>query len=259
VFGRTGRAGRSGDAILFITAHERDKVTALERAVGQTIEPMKMASSAVLNAARIARFKAALSQVMADGSHEMFLPIVQAYAREHGASGTDMAAAILSLAQEGVPLILEQRSGGKQAVSARPDVSVSADQSPTDPSRGTLDGADASHRSPAAQGIDDDVEHTTPSAVQPESAVAFKAYRIEVGHTSGIKATNLRDALARECRIEARFIGRLQMFDIFSLVELPGDLPNKRLKHLVSARVAGKPLQIRPTDELPQALRPEAN
>jgi ATP-dependent RNA helicase DeaD len=170
-----------------------------------------------------------------------------------------MAAAILSLAQEGVPLILEQRSGGKQAVSARPDVSVSADQSPTDPSRGTLDGADASHRSPAAQGIDDDVEHTTPSAVQPESAVAFKAYRIEVGHTSGIKATNLRDALARECRIEARFIGRLQMFDIFSLVELPGDLPNKRLKHLVSARVAGKPLQIRPTDELPQAPRPEAN
>lgn len=257
--GRTGRAGRAGDAILFITAHERDKVTALERAVGQTIEPMKMASSAVLNAARIARFKAALSQVMADGEHEMFLPIVQAYAREHGASGTDMAAAILSLAQEGVPLILEQRSGGKQAVSARQDVSVSADPSPTDPSRGTLDGADAPHRSQAAQGTDDDAEHAPPSAVQPEAPVAFKAYRIEVGHTSGIKAANLRDALARECRIEARFIGRLQMFDIFSLVELPGDLPNKRLKHLVSARVAGKPLQIRPTDELPQAPRHEAN
>ncbi len=257
--GRTGRAGRSGDAILFITAHERDKVVALERAVGQTIEPMKMASSAVLNAARIARFKAALSQVIEDGEHAMFLPIVQAYAREHGASGTDMAAAILSLAQEGVPLILEQRSGGKQVVSARPDGSVSADQSPTDPSRGTLDVADAPHRSQAAQGTDDDVEQATPSAVQPESSVAFKAYRIEVGHTSGIKAANLRDALARECRIEPRFIGRLQMFDIFSLVELPGDLPNKRLKHLVSARVAGKPLQIRPTDELPQAPRPEAN
>jgi len=257
--GRTGRAGRSGDAILFITAYERDKVAALERAVGQTIEPMKMASSAVLNAARIARFKAALSQVLAEGAHETFLPIVQAYAREHGASGTDMAAAILSLAQEGVPLILEQRSGGKQAVSARPDASMSADQSPTDPARGTLDGADAPHRSQAAQGIDDDAEHATPSSVQPEAAAAFKAYRIEVGHTSGIKAANLRDALARECRIEARLIGRLQMFDIFSLVELPGDLPNKRLKHLVSARVAGKSLQIRPTDELPQAPRSGAD
>ena len=257
--GRTGRAGRAGDAVLFITAHEREKVAALERAVGQTIEPMKMASSAVLNAARIARFKAALSQVIEDGEHAMFLPIVQAYAREHGASGTDMAAAILSLAQEGVPLILEQRSGGKHAVSARPDVSVSADPSPTDPSRGTLDGADALHRSHAAQGTDDDAEHATPISVQPEAPAAFKAYRIEVGHTSGIKAANLRDALARECRIEARLIGRLQMFDIFSLVELPADLPNKRLKHLVSARVAGKPLQIRPTDELPQAPRPEAD
>jgi len=219
--GRTGRAGRAGDAILFITAHERDKVAALERAVGQTIEPMKMASSAVLNAARIARFKAALSQVIDEGAHADFLPIVQAYAREHGTSGIDMAAAVLSLAQEGVPLILEQRVVSKPAA--------------------------------AAGGSDEGEGHATPSSAQPVEPASFKAYRIEVGHTHGIKAANLREALARECRIESRFIGRLQMFDIFSLVELPDDLPNKRLKHLISARVAGKPLQIRPTDELPQA------
>ena len=219
--GRTGRAGRAGDAILFITAHERDKVAALERAVGQTIEPMKMASSAVLNAARIARFKAALSQVIEEGAHADFLPIVQAYSREHGTSGIDMAAAVLSLAQEGVPLILEQRAVSKPAV--------------------------------AAGGSDEGEGHAPSTSDQPAAPASFKAYRIEVGHTHGIKAANLRDALARECRIESRFIGRLQMFDIFSLVELPDDLPNKRLKHLISARVAGKPLQIRPTDELPQA------
>ena len=257
--GRTGRAGRSGDAILFITAHERDKVAALERAVGQTIEPMKMASSAVLNAARIARFKAALSQVMAEGAHETFLPIVQAYAREHGASGIDMAAAVLSLAQEGVPLILEQRSGSKQGSAARADASVSADQSATNTVSDATEDDDARHPSDASQGSDDIAERVLPTAVQSAVPAPFKAYRIEVGHTSGIKSANLRDALARECRIEPRFIGRLQMFDIFSLVELPADLPNKRLKHLVSVRVGGKPLQMRETDELAPAPVPASD
>ena len=223
--GRTGRAGRAGDAILFITAHERDKVAALERAVGQPIEPMKMASSAVLNAARIARFKAALSQVLAERAHASFMPIVEAYAREHGASGIDIAAAVLSLSQEGVPLILEQRAATRQQASPETE---STDSAPiADPQ---LEATTATPEAPAVAGL--------------------KAYRIEVGHVNGIKAANLREVLAREGRIEARLIGRLQMFDIFSLVELPADLPNKRLKHLMGVRVGGKPLQIRETDEM---------
>lgn len=217
--GRTGRAGRTGDAILFITAHERDKVAALERALGQPIESMKMASSAVLNAARTARFKAALTQALSEGSHAAFVPVMEAYARETGANGIHMAAAVLSLAQEGVPLVLEQRPSVSDAVPARDDASQ-----PPEPRSGE----------PVLQG-------------------AFKAYRIEVGHAHKIKPANLREALARESRIESGQIGRLQMFDLFSLVELPADLPNKRLKHLASVRVAGQPLQIRATDELPPA------
>ena len=42
--GRTGRAGRTGDAILFVAHREKRMLRTIERATGQTIEPMRPAS-----------------------------------------------------------------------------------------------------------------------------------------------------------------------------------------------------------------------
>src|SRR6185503_17554980 len=42
--GRTGRAGRSGDAILFLTPRERHMLAAIERATRQTIQAMELPS-----------------------------------------------------------------------------------------------------------------------------------------------------------------------------------------------------------------------
>ena len=40
--GRTGRAGREGDAILFVTPRERNMLRQIERATRQPIEPMDL-------------------------------------------------------------------------------------------------------------------------------------------------------------------------------------------------------------------------
>ncbi len=55
--GRTGRAGRKGEAILFIAPRERNMLRAIERATRQTIEPMNLPTVDAVNALRIAKFK----------------------------------------------------------------------------------------------------------------------------------------------------------------------------------------------------------
>ncbi|MGL5537228.1 MAG: DEAD/DEAH box helicase, partial [Aeromonas veronii] len=55
--GRTGRAGRKGEAILFVAPRERRMLRAIEHATRQAIEPMKMPSTEDINQHRLAKFK----------------------------------------------------------------------------------------------------------------------------------------------------------------------------------------------------------
>ena len=69
--GRTGRAGRTGEAILFITPRERRFVGNLERAVGQAIEPMDIPNNAEINQSRLDRLRGRLSeQATAEANEE---------------------------------------------------------------------------------------------------------------------------------------------------------------------------------------------
>ena len=52
--GRTGRAGRRGDAILFVAPRERRMLGAIERATRQKIEPLQLPTTEVVNNQRIA-------------------------------------------------------------------------------------------------------------------------------------------------------------------------------------------------------------
>ena len=57
--GSTGRAGRKGEAILFVAPRERRMLRAIEHATRQAIEPMKMPSTEDINQHRLAKFKSA--------------------------------------------------------------------------------------------------------------------------------------------------------------------------------------------------------
>ena len=55
--GRTGRAGRNGEAILFVTPRERNMLRYIERATRQPLEPMELPTVADVNEQRVARFR----------------------------------------------------------------------------------------------------------------------------------------------------------------------------------------------------------
>ena len=58
--GRTGRAGRNGEAILFVNPRERSFLSNLERAVGQPIEKMDIPDNDLINNNRIKKLQAKL-------------------------------------------------------------------------------------------------------------------------------------------------------------------------------------------------------
>src|SRR5688572_18865414 len=70
--GRTGRAGRSGDAILFVTPREQHLLRNIERATRQPIEQMQLPSRESLNTKRIVKFKEKITEVLAAGGLDEF-------------------------------------------------------------------------------------------------------------------------------------------------------------------------------------------
>jgi uncharacterized protein (DUF1501 family) len=64
--GRTGRAGREGDAILFLSPRERRFLYGLERAVGCAIEPMEVPSDAEINQQRLDQLQEKLTCLLTE-------------------------------------------------------------------------------------------------------------------------------------------------------------------------------------------------
>ena len=103
--GRTGRAGRTGTAILFVTPRETRLLKMLERFTGQKIAAMRMPSAADVAARRAALFKDKLRAVAQEDGLEPYLTLVEELAEE-GMDLAEIAAAAAKLARGGQSLEL---------------------------------------------------------------------------------------------------------------------------------------------------------
>jgi ATP-dependent RNA helicase DeaD len=107
--GRTGRAGRKGEAILFIAPRERNMLRIIERATRQQIEQMSLPSIADVNEQRVARFKQRITEAVTAGEGAVFRELIEEFEREQSIPAIDIAAALASLLQGGAPLLLPER------------------------------------------------------------------------------------------------------------------------------------------------------
>jgi ATP-dependent RNA helicase DeaD len=72
----------------------------------------------------------------------------------------------------------------------------------------------------------------------------MERFRIEVGNSHGVKPANIVGAIANEAEIDAEYIGRIQIHDDYSTVDLPEGMPKEIFKHLKTVWVSGQRLQI---------------
>ena len=112
--GRTGRAGRTGEAILFVTPREKRLLNSLERSTKQKIERMEMPSTEVVNNQRIARFQQRITDKLAEEDFDFFTRILEQYEQEHDVPALEIAGALASLLQGDEPLLLEEKEPPKR-------------------------------------------------------------------------------------------------------------------------------------------------
>jgi ATP-dependent RNA helicase DeaD len=240
--GRTGRAGRKGEAILFIAPRERNMLRAIERATRQTIEPMNLPSVDAVNKLRITKFKQRISDTLDKAEASLFRPVLEQMLAETGLPLIDIAVALASMSQGTTPLLLSPKPAAAEHVLR--EVSTEA------PRR--HDGRERpGHDRPG---------HVRPSSVRPghvrPAAAHTETYRIEIGAEHGIQPGNIVGAIANEAGIEGVRIGRVDIREDHSYVDLPEGMPKDIFAKLQKVRVVGRELRIsRAAEKAPKPAR----
>ena len=112
--GRTGRAGREGDAILFVAPREKRMLSMIEKATKSKIEPMPIPSSQTVNDQRILRFKQRITETLNDADISLFKRLVKEYATETETELDDIAAALAHALNKDGPFLLPKEQPQKR-------------------------------------------------------------------------------------------------------------------------------------------------
>ncbi|MGN6111694.1 MAG: DEAD/DEAH box helicase [Luteimonas sp.] len=241
--GRTGRAGRSGEAILFVAPRERGMLGAIERATRQKIEPMQLPSVEAVNERRVAKFLGKIGDALQNGDRAIYRDLVERYEREHEVAMADIAAALAQLVQGKTPLLLEAPPEPPRR--EREPARRERDDRPAPPGRPP--------RANDGEARFGDDGPRPPRAHRDAPEVGMETFRIEVGHAHGVQPGNIVGAIANEADLESRYIGRIDIRDDFTLVDLPEGMPREVLEHLKKVRVAGRPLRMQRATEADSA------
>jgi ATP-dependent RNA helicase DeaD len=234
--GRTGRAGRKGEAILFVAPRERRMLNVIERATRQTIERLELPTTETVNNKRIADFKQKITDTLGDGDLAFMQSLVEQYRNEHDVPALDIAAALAKLSLGDKPLLLapEKRPAGKAAAPYAPE------------GRERTRGKSPDKVKNKDRQQDSRKNRDTPRDKRLRAApVAGKErYRIDVGREHGVKPGNIVGAIANEAGLDGEHIGPISIEGSFSLVDLPVGMPRALLMDLKKVRVCGRPLKI---------------
>ncbi len=226
--GRTGRAGRKGDAILFVAPREQRLLRAIEKTIRQPIEPMQMPTASDINQQRIARFKQRVRDALLADRNELFYQMLTEIQQEGSAEPMEIAAALACLLQGDEPLLLSEKpAAGRNAEKRR--------------------AAEASR--PAAQDKKRGKPHKAvsdqPLPLKGHPEVVMERFRLAVGYEHGVKPGNIVGAIANEADLDSEYIGHIEIHEHYSTVDLPAGMPGETFHALKKARVGQQRLDIR--------------
>lgn len=219
--GRTGRAGRTGDAILLVTPRERRLLNAIERVTNSPMESMEIPSSDLINARRSANFKQNIIDTIANRDLAQYSELINEIIQDNDHSPETIAAALACISQGDKPLFEKERSF-----------------------KVNLDGRDRKGRNKDRNRDRGDRKGSQTRRQRHETDKDMVTYRIEVGRNDGVKPGNIVGAIANEASINSRHIGHIRINDDHSTVDLPKGMPKDTMHQLNKAYVCGKKLQL---------------
>jgi ATP-dependent RNA helicase DeaD len=201
---------------------------AIEKATNKKIERMELPSTETINDKRIDKFKQRITDTLANEDMSQFTQLVEQYEQEHNVPAIEIAAALAQLLQGDAPLLLQNKPQRKDK--GKDDWERDDRPRRERPERKEREHSPRRERQSGETAIDEGMER----------------FRIEVGHNHQVKPGNIVGAIANEADIESKYIGRIDIFDDYSTVDLPEGMPKELLYTLKKVWVAGQQLRISP-------------
>ena len=210
--GRTGRAGREGKAILFVAPRERRMLKTIEKITRQPIDPMQLPSAKIINEQRVNNFKQRITDTLHNQELAIFEELILDYQKGHEIDTFKIASALALMAQGAEPLLLNEKEINQTSFDEKNknkiSVSIHAD------------------------------------TLKDHPKILMRRYKVAVGHKDKIKPGNVLGAIANEAEISSEFVGAIQIFQDFTTVDLPDEMPKETLQILKNIRVFDKKLNI---------------
>ena len=233
--GRTARAGRKGDAILFISPREKRLLHSIEKTTRQKIERMDLPTHSSVNDARVDKFKQRITDTLANGEHNsLFAEIVESYAIEHDVPPVEIAVALASMAQGDSPLVLDKNE------------KVQFEQFNSSDRGSRRDRGDRGDRGDRRERREkpDRRERKEGKKKSDPITQGMERFHISVGKSHGVKPASIVAAIGSIAGLSDKDIGRIELHDQFSFVELPYGMSQNVFKELKQVKVSGQKLQI---------------
>ncbi len=237
--GRTGRAGRTGSALLFLSHRERRLLNAIERTIGCAIEPMQLPTVGDVNRLRIERFKNRIRETLATRDLDFFARLIAEYEEAEETDPLMIAAALAAMAQGDEPLMLEERERARSAPREGKERKGRDGPARERGRERNKEGGKEKGRGRREEGGGRDKTPDLPMV----------RYRLEVGAEHGVKPGQIVGAVANEAGLDGAYIGRITINPDHSIVDLPDGMPKEVFQSLRRARVCGRPLAISPLGE----------
>ena len=232
--GRTGRAGRKGEAFIFLTGGQKAKLRFIERATKQPIEIVQPPTANEINAIRTKTFTQSIAEMAANQDLTMFQEMIEKFAEESGTPLLTIAAALAQIGQQGRPFFMADRPKRKFEPNSRFESS----------GKGYGNGDGGYSKKPK-------IGSKPPSGGKGKAGLDLgppetgkDRYRIQVGWKDGVKPGNIVGAIANEGGLSGEHIGPIKIHDAFSTVDLPAGMPREVFQTLSHTRVAGKLLDL---------------
>ena len=218
--GRTGRAGRDGRALLLVTPRERRMLQVIERVTGQKVAEILLPDAKVILQARVRRLTQDMAARVKDKDNHNTELLTQ-LTTDLDCNVEQLALALLAKVTEGQAFTLAGVEREQPVMAPR--------------------GRDDRNRRDGREGGGERRERRAPLALS-EGKVRC---RTALGNRDGVAARNLLGAILNEGGLSRDAIGRIQIRESFSLVELPEEGLERLLGKLKDTRVGGKPLKLR--------------
>ena len=214
--GRTGRAGRSGDAILFMTPREKYLLRAIEKATRQPVTQMQLPSLESVNNRRIQKFTDRIDATITGQDLTTFREIVEQFASQHeDLDHIEIAAALALMAQGGRPLLMTEPV-----------------MPPAKKARMEREGRERGERGERGP------------RGRKTAAEGNAMYRLAIGRRNRVQPGSIVGALANEGGFNSSEIGGIDIRSDHTLVELPAELSKDQWRALSKTRIGGELIDL---------------